>query len=426
VAKIAFAGLFEKNSYKALMEKLIVGLWGCFFGMTVLILGGSVVAYLRGLHRVCMNAALTALFSALYAVAFLGGFAMGDANSLARFLAHLTVLVAGFLTYQLLMTLGLLRTPDSRQRTAYVLMAFCAAVLLAGWVLQPLQALAISSVASCLLALFALMTSFRNAVKGERLAWVAVVSVFCILVALAGFAWIALRRDQALLSVHVITAVAATLYVASLAHVMWTRYVYLIELHEVMAHGPGYDPVTRMRSHQETGQMVGDIFKGFRDKPAPLGVVVLTIANLYALEQLHGMPAVNNAFFVCAGRLRRWVPRQVEMGRLGKDGFLLIMQNCTDSKRVIDMARAVEARLRRSVTLNTNRDVSQLGSGSTVWVADIGVGVLVVANPAAQGSEAISAALRMSRTAVSYASKIAWFDHSSAEPVELPVLKLAQ
>ena len=407
------------------MEKLIIGLWGCFFGMTVVILAGSVVAYLRGLHRVSMNAALTALFSALYAVAFLGGFAMGSAGSLARFLAHLTVLVAGFLTYQLLMTLSLLRTPDSRQRTAYALVGVCVVVLALGWLLSPLQALAVSSAVSCVLALFALATSLRSAVKGERLAWVAVVSVFCILVALAGFAWIALRRDQALLAVHVITAVAATLYVASLAHVMWTRYEYLIELHEVMAHGPGYDPVTRMRSHLETGQMVGDIFKGFRDKPSPMGVVVLTIANLYALEQLHGAPAVNNAFFVCAGRLRRWVPRQVEIGRLGKDGFLLIMQNCTDSKRVIDMARAVEVRLRRSVTLNTSREVSRLGTGSTVWVAEIGVGVLVVANPTAKGSEAISAALRMSRTAVSYTSKIAWFDHTSAEPVELPVLKLA-
>ena len=252
----------------------------------------------------------------------------------------------------------------------------------------------------------------------------AVVSVFFILVALSGFAWIALNRDKPLLAVHVMTAIAATFYVASLAYVIWSRYVYLNELHAVMAHGPGYDPVTRMRSHQETGQMVGTIFKDFRNKPAPLGVVVLTIANLYALEQLHGVAAVNNAFFVCAGRLRRWVPRQVEMGRLGKDGFLLIMQNCTESKRLIDMARAVESRLRRSVALNTSREVSQLGTNNTVWVAEIGVGVLMVANPEVRGSEAIAMGKRLSRTAVSYASRIAWFDHSSGEAVELPDYRL--
>ncbi len=406
------------------MEKLIHGLWGCFFGMTVVILAGALVAYWRDMRRIALNAALAALASAFYVVSFLGGFTMGDADNLARFLAHLTLLVAGFLTYQLLVTLSLLKAPNARRRAVYILVGLSVVVLAVGWAMPPLQALAISSVVSCVLALFALVTSLRNAVKGERLAWMAVVSVFCILVALIGFAWIALNRDQALMPVHMVTAVAATLYVATLAYVIWTRYEYLIELHEVMAHGPGYDPVTRMRSHQETGQMVGDIFKGFRDKPAPMGVVVLTIANLYALEQLHGVAAVNNTFFVCAGRLRRWVPRQVDMGRLGKDGFLLIMQNCADSKRVIDMARAVESRLRRSVSLNTSREVSQLGAGDTVWVADIGAGVLMVANPQVRGSEAISIARRMSRTAVSYASKIAWFDHSSGEAVELPVLNL--
>ena len=392
------------------MEKLIHGLWGCFFGMTLVILLGAAVAYRRDMRRIALNASLISLFGALYVVAFLGGFNLGNPDMLARFLAHLTLLVAGFLTYQLLMTLSLLRAFESRQRAAYCLISVCAVVLALGWVLQPLQALAVSSVISCLLAVFALITSFRSAIKGERLAWIAVVSVFCILLALSGFAWIALNRDKALLWVHVVTAIAATLYVATLAYVIWTRYVYLIELHAVMAHGPGYDPVTRMRSHLETGQMVGDIFRRFRAKPSQMGVVVLSIANLYTLEQLHGAAAVNNAFFVCAGRLRRWAPRQVEMGRLGKDGFLLIMQNCTDSKRLIDMARALESRLHRSVKLNTSLEVSQLGTSNTKWVAEIGVGVLMIANPQTRGSDAIAMGRRMSRTAISYASRLAWFE----------------
>jgi GGDEF domain-containing protein len=405
------------------MEKLIHGLWGCFFGMTVVILVGAVLAYSRSMHRIALNAALTALASAFYVVAFLGGFPMGDADNLMRFLADLTLVLAGFLTYQFLMTLGLLKAPGNRRRASYVLVGICLTVLTLGWALSAWQALAISSATSCLLALFALLTSLRKAVKGERLAWVIFASVFCIFVALAGIAWIALNRNQPLFGVHVVTALAATLYVASLAYVMWNRYNYLLELHEVMAHGPGYDPVTRMRSHQETGQMVGGIFKKFRVKPEPMGVVVLTIANLYTLEQLHGTAAVNNAFFVCAGRLRRWVPRRVETGRLGRDGFLLILQNCTDSKQVIDLARALESRLRRSVTLNTSREVSQLGTGNTVWVAEIGVGVLMVANPESRGSDAIAMCHRMAHTAISYASRIAWFDHSSGEPVELPAVK---
>ncbi|MGB4115754.1 MAG: GGDEF domain-containing protein [Polaromonas sp.] len=405
------------------MAILIHGLWGRFFGMTVVILVGAVMAYTRSMHRIAFNAALTALASAFFVVAFLGGFSLGGADILMRFLAHLTTLVAGFLTYQLLMTLGLLKAPGIRQRAFSALAVVGLAVLVLGWALSAWHALAISSATSCLLALFALLTSLRKAVKGERMAWMAFASVFCIFVALAGFAWIALNRDQALLAVHAVTALAATLYVASLAYVMWNRYDYLLELHEVMAHGPGYDPVTRMRSHLETGQMVGGIFKDFRSKPEPMGVVVLTIANLYALEQLHGTAAVNNAFFVCAGRLRRWVPRHVEMGRLGKDGFLLILQNCTGSRQVIDLARAVESRLRRSVTLNTSREVSQLGTGSTVWVAEIGVGVLLVANPQSRGSDAIAMGQRMARTAISYASRMAWFDHSSGETMELPAVQ---
>ena len=404
------------------MEKIIYGLWGCFFGMTVVIFVGALLAYQRGLTRVSRNAALVALFPALYVVTFFVGFSSGSPDNLARFLAHLTLLVTGFLIYQMLITLSLLKVMADRQRAAYRLGGLCAVVLGIGWALTPLQALAVSSLASCLLGAFALATSVRNALNGERLAWVTVASIFFILIALMGFSWIALNHDQAVQWVHVVTAVAATLYVASLAHVIWTRYAYLIELQEIMAHGPGYDPVTRMRTHLETGQMVGHIFKDFRNKPAPMGVVVLTIANLYALEQLHGTAAVNNAFFVCAGRLRRWIPRQVEMGRLGEDGFLLIMQNCADSHRVIDMARDIEARLRRSVMLNTSREVSQLDTSSNLWMAEIGVGVLVVADPEMRGSDAIAKAKRMSRTAVSYASRIAWFDRTSTEAVELPVL----
>ena len=406
------------------MEKLIYGLWGFFFGITVVILAGALVAYARSLHRIALNAGLTALLSAFYAVAFLGGLPIDDADTLMRFLAFLTASIAGFLNYQFLLALGMLKEPGAKQRALIGLLVLCLGVLIIGWLLSAHQALAISTLASTLLALCALGDSLRSAIKDERLAWVAVVNVFSTFVGISGLAWIALDRENYLFTVHVVTAVAATFYVASLAYIIWTRYEYLIELHEVMAHGPGYDPVTRMRSHQETGQMVGDIFKNFRKKPSPMGVVVLTIANLYMLEQLHGAAAVNNAFFVCAGRLRRWVPRHVEMGRLGTDGFVLIMQNCTDSKHVIDMARAIEARLRRSVKLNTSREVSQLGAGNTVWVAEIGVGVLMIANPQSRGSDAIAMGRRMSRTAISYASRSAWFDHSSGETVELPDIRL--
>ena len=108
------------------------------------------------------------------------------------------------------------------------------------------------------------------------------------------------------------------------------------------------------------------------------------------------------------------------MGRLGKDGFVLLMPNCRESAILIDLARAVEARLRRPVSLTTAREAARIETDSTVWVADIGVGVLMVSNPESRGSDAVAMGRRMSRTAISYASRIAWFDQSSGEIVELP------
>ena len=81
---------------------------------------------------------------------------------------------------------------------------------------------------------------------------------------------------------------------------LWSRYSYLIELREVMAHGPSYDPVTRMRSHAETGELVGALFNPSARDNKPVGVIAVSIGNLYALEQLHGRFAVNHALFGCA------------------------------------------------------------------------------------------------------------------------------
>lgn len=404
------------------METLAIGLWGCFFGMTVLILGGAALAYSRSLHRIALNAAMSGVASALFVVAFLDSLPIADDASLARLLAHLATAVSCMLAYQLLALLGILRSGERQQRTMLLLGTFGLIILGAGWALDPTPSLRLSIVMACLLAFAGLLFCVRSAVRGIRLGWVAVLSVFCMLAALGGLGWIATHRSETLWPIHVASSVAATLYLMTMAYVLWARYAYLIELKEVMAHGPGYDPVTRMRSHEETGQLVGAVFKSFRDKPEPMGVIVLTIANLYALEKLHGAAAVNSALFVCAGRLRRVVPAQVEMGRLGHDGFLLIMRNCHESGRLIRLARSVESRLRKSVTLNTSLKSNRFEADSTVWVAEIGVGVLRLNNPAVRGASAISMARGMSRTAVSYESRVAWFDHASAEIVELPTL----
>jgi GGDEF domain-containing protein len=403
---------------------VVAGFWGAFFCAVALMLAGSLAAFFRSLQRVALTAALSSLLSALFVVAYLGWLPVGDAGAQARLLAHLAILCSAALGLMLLAMLGLLRQPRRAQRIRFVLAALTVAILLAGWALQPMAALALSSLVAIVGGALALAACLRSALRGDRLAWLAVCGVAFMLVALSGLSWIALDREHVGWPVQVLSAVAGTAYLASMALALWARYSYLIELREVMAHGPSYDPVTRMRSHAETGQLVGDVFKQTSAEMRPVGVIVISIANLYALEQLHGRGAVNHALFICAGRLRRSVPADVEMGRLGEDGFLLLPRRSSDPARLVEIARSVANRLVRPVLLNTSAKPSEQEEGRATWAAEIGIGVLAAATPQMRPSVAVSMARDMSRTAWSFASRIAWFDRDNRQIAELPLTDL--
>ena len=404
------------------MEKLAIGLWGCYFGMVVWILLGSVLAYTRSLHRIAVNAALAALASGFFVLVLLGELPISNADTLARLQAQVAGLVAVLLTYFLLAVLGVLKSGRVQQRVGLVLAGLGMAILGAGWALPPLHALAFGLATAGLLACVALVMSVRSVLRGDRLARIATGGVFSMLVGLAGLSWIALDRQHVPSLVHAVSAAAATLYLSAMAWVLWARYSYLIELHKVITYGPSYDPVTRLRSHSETGKLVGAVFKSFSNEPQPLGLLVLSIANLYTLEQLHGADAINHALFVTAGRLRRIVPGYVEIGRLGQDGFLLMMRNCKDAGQLTKLARRIQAKLSKPLVLNTSGDVTAPKAESTAWVARVGVGVLMISDPEVRGASAIALARGMSRTAISYDSRIAWFDDGSGKIVELSVL----
>jgi GGDEF domain-containing protein len=404
------------------MEQFVIGFWGCFFGTTGLMLAGSVVAFIHSLRRIALNAALSAVASAFFVIAFLGELPIADPNTLARFLAFVACLVSTLLAYLLFSILGILRPPKTRRQVITALATLAAAVIVAGWFVQPLQALGLSTAVACLLGVVALAASVHSALRGDRLAWVAVSGVSFMLVALAGLGWIALDRAHVPWQVHAVSALAATAYLATMASVLWIRYSYLIELHEVMAQGPNYDPVTRMRSDVETGYMVGAAFKHYRDKPAPLGVIVISIANLYVLKNLYSLAALNHALFVCAGRLRRTVPAHIEMGRLADDGFLLLVRNCEDSGHLIQLAHAVQARLSKPVILHTRPEAGSLAPKQTRWTADVGVGVLRVSGDDARATTTVAMGRGTSRTAWAYPSRVAWYDEKSGEIVGVPVL----
>ena len=410
------------------MEKYIIGFWGCYFGTIGLMVAGSIFGFVRSLRRVSANAALTALASAFFAVTFLGGLPIEDAAVLQRFLAHVAAVTSSLLLCLLFSMLGLFREPEARRRPMLMLGGLTLATLSAGWLLSPWMALVLGLGQASLLALVALGLSLRSAWHRERLAWMAVVGVFFMLIALAGLGWIALDQDHLVpWQVHVASALAGTVYLATMATALWARYAYLIELRQVMKHGVDYDTVTRMRSHVQTGQMIAEAFKHHRKNPAPMGVMVISIANLPALENLYGQAAVNYAMFICAGRVQRAVASGVEVGRLGRDGFVVLMPNCRDSGQLVRLAHAIQLRLTKSVTLHTSFDIASLDherepAKQTRWVADIGVGLFRVSNPEARASEAVAQARSVSRTAWTCPSRVAWYDEKSGEIAAMPAM----
>lgn len=401
------------------MDALAAGFWGAFFGTATLMLAASLVAFARSQRRVALMAGLSAAVSAGFAVAYLGWLPPEGAAE-ARLLAHVAVLTAVTLALLLLAMLGLLRTGLAARRMIAALLALAVLVIALGWALEPAQALAFSSLTAFGVGTGMLLIALRSALRGDRLAWASVSGVALMLVALAGLSWIALNRGVASWPVHAVTAAAAMAYLAVMASALWGRYSYLLELAEVIRHGPSYDPVTRMRSHSETGQMVGEMFFHAQGPARPVGVIAVSIANLYALENLHGRTAFNHALFIYAGRLRRCVPQAVEMGRLGEDGFLLLLRNADDMGPVVQLARAIRQRLSRPVALSTSRDAAGLERADTAWVAEVGIGVLVTSTQV-RPSQAVSTARAMARTAWSYDSRLAFFDQAAGQIAELPL-----
>jgi GGDEF domain-containing protein len=402
------------------MDTLAAGFWGAFFGAVALTLVGALVAFVRSLHRVALTAAMSAAISALFVVAYLGWLPVGDDAREARLLAHVAVFTTVVLALMLLAMLGLMRRADpAGRRIRAALLATGAGVLVLGWLMEAHHALALSSLMAFTIGAAMLLVCVRSARRGDRLAWTALSGVVVMLVAIGGLSWIAMRRGDVAWGVHAVTATAATAYLAAMASALWSRYSYLIELREVMAHGPAYDPVTRMRSHAEMGQMVGAAFFHKDRERRPVGVVVVSLGNLYALEKLHGRAAVNHALFVLASRMRRSAAAGVEMGRLADDGFLLLMHHAGTAERLAELARQLQRQLLRPIGLSTDRSVPESESARTEWVAEVGIGVLAAA-PQVRPSQAVSMARAMSRTAWTYPSRIAWFDPDAAEIAELP------
>jgi GGDEF domain-containing protein len=407
------------------MNMLTVGFWGSCFGTVALMLTGSLVAFVQSRERVALTAALSSLVSALFVVAYLGWLPIDDPAVEARLLAHVAILSAAVLGLMLLMEMGLLRQQAIARRVRWRMLAIAGIAAAVSWLLDPRHALAFGSIVAAGIGVAGLLIAIRSASRGDRLAWEAVFGVTFMLVTLSGLSWIALDRNGVPWQVHLASALGGMAYLAAMATMVWQRYSYLIELRGVLAQGPNYDPITRMRSNAETGNMVGlAFFRQQQDPTRPVGVIAISIGNLYALESLHGRAAVNHALFVCASRLRRCVPADVEMGRLSEDGFMLVVRNATDMQRLVQLSRLVAERLSRPVGLSTRAVATDRGAGSAQWAAQVGVG-LIATTATARPSTVVAMARDMSRTAWTYASRVAWHDLASGQIAELPASEVA-
>jgi GGDEF domain-containing protein len=407
------------------MHIVAIGFWGGFFGTVALMLAGALAAFAKSHHRVALSAALTSLLSALFVVSYLGWLAVPDTALEARLLAHVAMVSAALLGLMLMTELGLLREPTAARRVRRRMLAAAAVTLGTGWLVSPRNALALSSVVAFGIGLAGLLIAVRSGRRGDRLAWLAVFGVMFMLVALAGLSWIALDRRGVPWLVHPASALAGMAYLTSVGAMLWQRYSYLIELREVLVQGPRYDPVTRMQSAAAIGHVVGLAFLHQQENPArPLILIAVSIGNLPALEKLHGRGALNHALFVCASRLRRCVPADLEMARLFDDGFLLVARDVGDRQRIVRLSRIVANRLSQPVALSTSAMASDLEAGQTQWTPQVGVGLLV-ATSHADSSMALSRVSDMSRMARSYKSRIALYDEASGRISELLSTDLA-
>jgi len=401
------------------MHLVAIGFWGGFFATVALMLAAALAAFAKSHHRVALSAALTSLLSALFVVSYLGWLTVPDTALEARLLAHVAILSAVLLGLMLMTELGLLREADVARRIRRRMLAVAVVTLVAGWLLSPRSALALSSVVAFGIGLAGLLVAIRGGRRGDRLAWIAVAGVVFMLAAIAGLSWIALDRRGVPWLVHPASALAGMAYLTSVGAMLWRRYSYLIELREVLAQGPRYDPVTRMQSAAAIGHVVGLAFLHQQENPArPLILVAVSIGNLSALEQRHGRAAFNHALFVCASRLRRCVPADLEMARLFDDGFLIVARDAGDRQRMIQLSRLLALRLSQPVALSTSAMASDLEAGQTQWTPQVGLGLLA-ATSHEDPSVVIARLGDMSRIACSYVSCIARYDEASGRISEL-------
>jgi GGDEF domain-containing protein len=395
------------------MDSLAAAFWGGFYTVTAFMLAAAAGAAAKGLRKVAAVGATYSLVPALFVCSYLGLLPLGGQHTQARFLAHLTVLGSMVLTFQLLLVLRgyRQRSTDQKLRMGLLLSGF--SLLLVTWLLPPTWGLWLANGYGFATGSWLIAVAARKALRGNRIAWISVAGVSLALVSLGSLLWLFTHPGTVAIGVHALAATSSLTYVAIMGLAMWMRFAYALELKQVLAQGPSFDPVTRLPSHAHAGRLVGSFL---RTGPAqPLGVIAVSLANLSSLENLHGRAAYNHALYVSAGRLRRSAPMGAQLGRLGDDGFLVLMR--TDDPGLL---KHVASKVRRSLTqpihVGGDLDAQDAQAVPSEWVADAGIGITMRKEQDAAGS-AVATARAMSRAAFASPNRIVYSEGREA-PVQ--------
>lgn len=397
------------------MESLAAAYWGGFFTVAVLMLAAATGAAVKGFRRVAVAGFTYALVPALFVSAYVGLLPFADQAVQARFITHLNVLGAMGLTSQLVHVLRGYRQPILGQRVQLTLLLAGAAVLVLSWFVAVQQGLWLSMAYTFTLGLWVLALALRKALRGNAVAWISVAGVALALLNLSALVWIHARAGAVPLVAHAVAAWSSVAYVAIMGWAMWTRYAYALELKQVMSQGPSFDPVTRLPSHAHAGKLVGSFLRS--GSALPLGVIAVSLANLASLESLHGRAAYNHALYVAAGRLRRGAPMGAQLGRLGEDGFLILMRT-DDAALLKHVAAKLRRILGRPIHVGLDLDPGDTHAVPSAWVAEVGIGITLRQEPDAAGS-AVVTARAMSRAALAAPGRIVYSEGRDGPCVEV-------
>ena len=228
------------------MHPVAAAFWGGFFTVAAVMLAAAMVAAARGFSRVAAAGATYSVVPVLFVCAFLKLLPIDEPDAQSRFLTHLTVLGSMGLTSQLLLVLRGYRKPLSNQPLQLALLVSAVAMLVLCWLVPPRWGMWLANGYGLALGFGLIVLALRKAVRGTRVAWISAAGVSLAIISLVTLDWIWVHGDTTPLAVHALGALSSMAYIGIMGWAMWMRYAYALELKQVLAQGPSFDPVTRL------------------------------------------------------------------------------------------------------------------------------------------------------------------------------------